>query len=920
MGKGHQQSGSTAVDTGVGAGLGASLEQGPECEDVSNEMMTSVMLEEGGQCQPPLDELRDAVADGDPDAAMQAYCRLDPSGMQGLGADTGLLTDLVVLVGPDQGTGILAACAPSRDVHLGIAGQLWGDDDVLTRVLHNVGIQDSRSFYTDGGVLVGHPAFLRESILGPLLDDGDLAGQAMVLADDASLSLVMSVLGGRPVFEVLPAACAESAPVEHAFDASLVAQGWIATDFDRLTMAIASWGTQNTWIDLFYLTGRLEILAARLLDHPSVWADTPADRLPGGGGDDATIFAPGSPVGRVAIDIVARQHPDRLAEAVEALQWPLSETLTVGLADGWLDDMLLAELVDGPTATPESQEQVLLDPVFHQAVVAVGGSVFLLLPQLIADGARFGGVFGADADVAALVSADPAFIPYLVSATGKEVWVQAMLDQNMLDPLMLAAIAAPADWQAATDAGPGFDAVLAATTQPLADETTYDGMFALFGDGTGRSVAQCKAFFIALGGARVLPAGERNPSLAWGGPSLTDSATGNTWTLRKQLLPVDGNRDAYVTMLATLRGMPRVAVQATRSLIFVHQYEWEWQQTGGSATSSGWHRFSTPQLRNLGTSYAWQGMVILYVNGSGAPSTSTVGSDSEGAGTATGGGQDRSRSGGSDQRTTVTPLTYFQNHSYHEFGHSVGAQQFQGMTRSGDDEATRYGNWSTEGSGAFQTAMWSGSDADNLMATPTGSATPQPFPVPAADARDWCTSLLQTGREPSSATNKVNQLPNLTTRQKFQAIQASGKFGSEEMVKYLAAVYTGNASDIPNSAYQFTGYTPSGSSVHIFASREGNSFATYDKAVYTKVKSTTGWYALASHAEMFAEIYTKHYSGSGRPAAHNGVDWTTFFTDLEASPGAAAWGPGAAPAPTSPTTSAPGTGEVEPPPSVMGSL
>jgi hypothetical protein len=69
--------------------------------------------------------------------------------------------------------------------------------------------------------------------------------------------------------------------------------------------------------------------------------------------------------------------------------------------------------------------------------------------------------------------------------------------------------------------------------------------------------------------------------------------------------------------------------------------------------------------------------------------------------------------------------------------------------------------------------------------------------------------------------------------------------------------------------------------VHIFATRENNSFMTYSKAAHDALHVTTGWYSLSSHKEMFAEVYTRKYSGAGTPPAVNGKDFADFFTELE---------------------------------------
>ena len=423
----------------------------------------------------------------------------------------------------------------------------------------------------------------------------------------------------------------------------------------------------------------------------------------------------------------------------------------------------------------------------------------------------------------------------------------------------------------------------------------------MFGDGSTRSTAQCEAFFTQLGGARVLGDQERNPDLAWEEDPITDGT--DTWEIRKQLIAKAPTHDAWTTMLAALKPMGRATVQTTRSLAFVHEYEWEWKQTGVSAVSSSWHPFATPELRDLGTSYAWSGIVVLHVDASGAPSTDLMETDSEGAGTGAGGGA-----------TTVTPLTYFENHAYHEFGHSVGEATFQGMASGsgrGNTDALTYGGWATESASTFSAAMFTRTTPGEVTYTPSGAAAPTTVQLDPSDVTDYCVQLLSRGTEPG-ASNKLAALPGTDIAGRIAMLQASDDFKNEQMVQYVAAVYAQAGIDMPDNAFQFTGFTPSGTSTYIYASRYNGDFASYDTDAYTKVKDSTGWYALSSPAEMFAEIYTTHYADDSRPAARAGVDWQVFFDELEASPGAAALAGGAQAAPTGPTNSPAGSGEKEP--------
>jgi hypothetical protein len=151
-----------------------------------------------------------------------------------------------------------------------------------------------------------------------------------------------------------------------------------------------------------------------------------------------------------------------------------------------------------------------------------------------------------------------------------------------------------------------------------------------------------------------------------------------------------------------------------------------------------------------------------------------------------------------------------------------------------------------------------------------------PVPVTDAEVRAWLVGLLSTGTEVAGPVRNGTD----TMRQKISTL-ASSAWSSEALTKQVDCMPGSSPASLRDGAYQFPGFTPP-DPVHIFATREGNRFMTYSKAVHDALHVTTGWYSLSSHKEMFAEIYTRKYSGGGTPPAANGKDPAAFFALLEA--------------------------------------
>jgi len=227
---------------------------------------------------------------------------------------------------------------------------------------------------------------------------------------------------------------------------------------------------------------------------------------------------------------------------------------------------------------------------------------------------------------------------------------------------------------------------------------------------------------------------------------------------------------------------------------------------------------------------------------------------------------------GAGRTPSAAGTNLFQNHVRHEVGHAVGSRTIGTMNQSGDDYAMEYGKWADSSGGDFVTAMWVG-------AMPAGGSAQLPgttLTVTNDDVKDYCYNLLDDGEETGEIA-KV--LPSMTDR--LTAIATAG-WGGVEMVKYLRAIPAADPKGLRDLAYMYPGYTPTGE-MHVYLTRWGNAWRKYPLETFNAFKAVS-WYALSSPKEMFAEMYTQHFTpGKPKPGAIAGKDpEVDFFPSLEA--------------------------------------
>ena len=176
-----------------------------------------------------------------------------------------------------------------------------------------------------------------------------------------------------------------------------------------------------------------------------------------------------------------------------------------------------------------------------------------------------------------------------------------------------------------------------------------------------------------------------------------------------------------------------------------------------------------------------------------------------------------------------------------------------GIDGLGDDYARNYGAWAQNGS-AVSYARQLGWDAamdgtDYDLTHGTTNAT-----VRGSDIRAWLVSRVS-----ATAVAPTNALVTNFSGNELAAVKSDATLAAHTLVKTVEEVGS------KANAYKLLHGVPSpvGGKVHFFCTRWGDAWVSYDKSAWDERVSH---YAVSSYKEMFAEIYTSHYTGGATPA------------------------------------------------------
>jgi hypothetical protein len=672
------------------------------------------------------------------------------------------------------------------------------------------------------------------------------------------------------------------------------------TGADRATVATAAWqpfwedvctnATMAELVDLLFPPSDLRSKIRWMVSEGTNWSLMKA-RIAGTPVTDRPTVYGDAPVRRAIIDTASARE---IVEASQLLGGTLLQRLQL-LADkdGWraMRDGLAAMTPAERLAlyADEPARQLLLRTCTAEQVVEavrlLGGTLQQKMPLLLAKGVP------ANDMIAIITAAPEAERTALYNDTGFVAWIGALPDQQFANVLRLLQ-GTPAQqmtlfgatrpialltWP--TPSQEWVDAIKAVRPNPLdmlavaganlawapflrprlaewfrgRSETVVGAdavnlVWAAYGDGATFNSSETLVVFRAIYSVPLAPAG--TDKIFPKGSNAAGNATRERYNV---VAPSDAAARGF---MKALRPIPRSQV-AIAPIVFSDKY-WDETQTGPS--------WAGPE-KSLGTSFFWQGTTVIHAKPGGEMNMVIINRDALGDGTAFG--------GGSTVPTGMDPLTYFQNHVRHEVGHAVGERPIGTMTQSGNNFATAYAGWTASNQSSFLSAMWT-PVAEPLTGWPRLDFGGGAVQVTDADVQAWLVGILATKAQVAGPIRTGTK----TLRQKLAVISGS-LWGTQTLVAYLNAIGGGNdPARIADGAYQFTGFTP-GTPVHIYATRFGDQFATYSKAAFDALHTSTGWYSLSSPAETFAEVYTRKYSGAGVPTAVNGKDWTTFFTELE---------------------------------------
>jgi hypothetical protein len=539
------------------------------------------------------------------------------------------------------------------------------------------------------------------------------------------------------------------------------------------------------------------------------------------------------------------------------------------------------------------------------------------MPGLVTIGA-LPGIYGVSTPFRAWVDVDMARFE-VVAKAAPAPWIAAFIAASHVQPLLDFAVNDAATWRGAVNDAQ-FQLVLGKLQQPCA-EAAVEGVWALWTD-AARSADCGFALYHTVFGLRMWRAGQE---VGFAESDWTDSGSGITYERRSRFDLVDPDQATMNTYLARLRLLPRGQV-AVCGVGFGNRLMMHFKKKTPAPADANWGDSKAPVLsRNYTTSLYFGGInfILMAATSTGAIPGNLGAQAARPDGEASGAGGARSTMDATGATvalpaTTDQALTYFENHAQHEVGHGVGNKVYAGMSRKGDDEAKKYAKWENSTEAAMRAAYFAG--APNSVTDVEDSAGTQKT-LSKDEIGKYLTNVVQTGAQPGAsaaagdAGRVVTELPGMTMQDRVSAILLSSA-GGEDLPLYTDTIMN-NGRAMPGGAYEYHDFAPTGSKAHIWCNVEGG-FRKYDKSTKTNIVPLMGWYSMCSHSEMFAEIYTQYYSTAAHaaPAAQNSVDWSAWFTSLEASPDAqlqggvppAVTGVGGAPRPGAAAPAAPGGG------------
>jgi hypothetical protein len=846
----------------------------------------------GGAPVAGIDALREAVDAGDGDEAWSLFPGLSTSEIAELKGDNTLAERLMALVGAVNAATVLYQLQYTLDIWLQYADiHCSSSVEALGAVLEDVGIGDASDIVAHLTELSGLPSFASAELMDPLIEASGAEDQGALISSAEGVAFYSSFHSESPLL-VLCALAADSEAVLELFITSEDARNLILCDPATLNDHILTvWTTAGPW----YRTlgaGMIDDLNGLVSSSIAEWVTALVGVLSAGGAEDKALLPlPADALTLLILGAIGGQSPDDLVTVCRALTYEPAESMRFFNEQGLITletaQALLAETTAIQQAGVVGIEEVVttLMPLCYiqdllPALTAEAGLplIYAMLPHVQAwlemDMARFG----------------------TIAQTLPDPWIDAFINSARLQPLLDFAVADAVTWRGLVS-DVKFQAILAVLQKPCA-EAEVPGIWALWTD-ANRSVDSGFALFHTVFGVRLWSAGQ-TPEHAIDDWTDTSAAPNITYQRRIRWNIVQPSQDAINTYLGRVALLPRGLVSAS-SVGFGDTITVDFKKKSPAPPDAAWGATKASISKTFTTSVHWRDYRIMLMNvvGSGA-NTGDIRANLNAQDTPA---SDLNPEGVGGQRAELDPgtgavnplpnatdqaLTWFQNHSQHENGHAVGSRSYRGVTRKGDDEAKKYANWKNSTATKMRQAYFSGLPAIIGDVQDSGGTNQR---IRSSAIGKYLTHIARTGGEPAASNNirdagrVVSKLPGMSQQDRVDAIFGSSA-GLKDLPDYVNTIMN-NGYGLPGGSYRTPDFSPTGNTVHIWANTQGK-FCKYDKQVRDDMLPIIGWYSQTDFREMFAEIYTLHYSTAARtvPPARNSVDWTRWFAKLEASPDA----------------------------------
>lgn len=785
-------------------------------------------------------------------------CSLDAAGLAAARADEAFVLHMLSVVEADMALAVveslrypLGELIPFVSAHL---SELSTEE--LRGLLRAAGVSGPAQVGAEAErLLTAGAPWASLDLLAPLLE-GDAGAQADLLHDAGAAGLIAELDAAHGLFDELGKLRADGAASLDAFKGSQVAAGVIAGSTSFGWLLTSRWTNQQAWVEELLVQGgdyltllagviqgereafRTTIDAIISAADPAKLAALQADALLVEA--VATMATPGLGMSRAQAHEAGRDAASDLGQSAP-------ETIVLAAQGGWLSEAAARTIADELT----KQEAVARDDDAVTALSAAALSPYTVLADFVASHALSLAAFEQHEGFRGWMLEDwQGLGDFIGEIEADDAWMRAIAGTYRGSRRLLRKVRDSVTyglWERIDEIGMYLELV---ESVGVVSRPVFLTLWRLY-ERRDRTADESIATFHALFGLKVRAPGER--IAAWWNADQTEIWWAET---------VAPNDEAMRLAMKALRELPREHLMV--DLAFAEE---EVVATRESAADE-WVDGERQRMHAAGFFAASDSVFVIKVSAGGDPGVQFAPTSKPGG--------HHGHVRGHDMSTESLVFTI-----RHEMGHAIGDIPGRLVTGGvgGDEAASQWMEWSFDTSDAFLDAMWSASGEIEL---PGGSS------ISADVLADWAVQTLRAQAEPGSH-DAIDALGGETLEARIATLGQVDAVEAEHLLRYLEFA----SGRFGGDQHIWKGYEPPADRVHLY-SPYNRSFVSYSRARGEELLQSHSWYALASPAECFAEIYALYVTlgASTLPPTRSGVDWATLFANLF-DPSAVQGGPGA---------------------------